>query len=302
MNELQNSIWVEKYRPQRFEDLILENKSLLINYLKNPKSLPSFIFYSSRPGTGKTSTAKLISKYLNSDIIVLNASDERGIDSVRDKINVFARALSSNPNVKRCAFFDEADGLTRQAQDSLRNIMEEYSDSCFFIFTANDVSKIIEPIQSRSKLIGFEKPNKADIYNRLEYIANAEKLSLTSKDISDIVDFYYPDMRRMINYLQERSLSKGSLDFSFEKFEVFLKHLKNKDVKSIYDMAYSGDFDMLGYNKWMFHKIFMNYNPSNFETVKQIALRLADIEKSSVLGVNIEVIFVANMLEISKLL
>ena len=155
MTPLHRQIWTEAYRPQVFNDVIIDKKSLIENYLKEPNTIPSFLFSSAKPGTGKTTTAKIIAKTLKCDILSLNSSDERGIDTVRDKIKAFAESMSSLEGMKRCVFMDEADRSTSTAQDALKNIIETYSDNCFFIFTCNDISKITEPIRSRCVLINF---------------------------------------------------------------------------------------------------------------------------------------------------
>jgi|WetSurSiteA1Bulk_404760.scaffolds.fasta_scaffold02426_14 replication factor C small subunit len=304
MTELHNLFWAEKYRPKRFEDLILDNKATILNYLNNPKSIPSFIFYSSNPGTGKTSTAFLIAQYLNCDLKKINSSDERGIDTIRDEVKMFARSLSMSNN-KRCIFMDEADSMTRPAQDSLRNLMEEYADNCFFIFTANDISKIIQPIQSRCQIINFERPNKADIFNRLMEISLAEQLKIENLDsLSELIDVYYPDIRKMVSKLQECKVDSKDISIADEKieFEKFIDLMKKKDIKSIYEKVYSGSFEMMQFNKWYFTKLFNEYKVNEFEKTRQIAIRLADTEKAWNLGTNLEVVFLSNILEIIKLL
>ena len=301
MSELTDLIWVEKYRPSSFDNLILENKNTLLSYLKKPESIPSFIFYSSKPGTGKTSTARLIIGLLDCDSLRINSSDERGIDTIREKINLFARSLSSNANSKRCVFMDEADGLTRQAQDSLRNLMEEYSDNCFFIFTANDISKIIEPLRSRCQQINFERPKKDDIFTRLKEIVEQEKLTIEDKQLTTLVDNFYPDIRYMINYLQmwDNTADKSSLA---QDNKEFLNMIKAKDIKGIYAVVYSGTFDIMAFNKWYFHYLFANYSSTNDTQICRIAVRLADTEKYWNIGANLEVVFIANILQVMELI
>ncbi|GAG64276.1 unnamed protein product, partial [marine sediment metagenome] len=163
LTPLHNAIFTEKFRPQVFDEVIIDKKTLITNYLKTPNTIPSFLFTSARPGTGKTTTAKIIAKTLKCDILSLNASDERGIEMIREKIKTFAESMSSLDGMKRCVFCDEADRLTSIAQDALKNIIETYSDNCFFIFTCNDISKITEPIRSRCVLVNFDKPGKVEI-------------------------------------------------------------------------------------------------------------------------------------------
>lgn len=302
MNELINKIWVERYRPSKFEDLILSDKESILNFLDSPETIPSFIFYSSKPGTGKTSTAKLVAKYLEADCLTINSSFDRGIDVIRDQIKIFVTSLSSNPKIKRCVFLDEADGLTRQAQDSLRNLMEEYSSNCFFIFTANDVNKIIEPIRSRCQSFCFENPNKTDIFARLSEIAQSEEISVSDKSLQEVIDLNYPDMRKMINFLQIAKLKGETNIRNFtSEFESFRKLIKEKKIKEIYDLVYNG-FEIEAFNKYYFQKLFDEYKPEHFEVIRTISLRLADNEKFWHLGVNKEIVFISNLLEIMKVI
>lgn len=302
MNSLQQKVWVELYRPTEFKDLIFGNKQLIMNHLKNPMAMPSFIFYSNHPGTGKTTTAKIIIRELDCDALVINASDERGIDAVREKITVFARNMSSNPLTKRCIFCDEADSITRVAQDSLRNLMEEYSDNCFFIFSANDCSKIIEPIQSRCVLINFEKPNKADILQRIEYICEQEQVKATDKEIEDLVNQCYPDMRQMIKLLQTAKVEDKPITFNQNDYAQFLNALKTNNIDYLYNKTYDSEFDCFGCNRWLFNHFFNNIKQYDATKLADIAIRLAEVEKGWTINANVEIIFLANMLQIGKIL
>ena len=302
MKHLNELIWAEKYRPNKFEDLILEDKSGLLRALDNPKSINSFIFYSSSPGTGKTSTARIIIQYLNCDYLMINSSDERGIDTIRDKIKTFSMALSSNEQAKRCIFLDEADGLTKQAQDSMRNLMETYSENCFFILSCNDIAKIIEPIRSRCTLINFERPNKADIRARLEEIVVNEKLKVDEKTLDNLLETCYADIRKMIVKLQQFSLDGKEIVSSEQENNEFLNLLKTKNIKQIYEKVYSGSFDFMSFNKWMFHRVFTHFDKLGLDKASFIAGKLADTEKYWNQGCNQEIIFIANMLEVSKIL
>lgn len=297
-----DKIFTEKYRPNTFEDLVFENKALILNHLKKPLAMPSFVFHSNHPGTGKTSTAKLIIKTLNCDSLIINASDERGIDTIRDKITIFSRSMSSNPNTKRCVFMDEADSITKVAQDSLRATMEEFSDNVFFIFSCNDISKVIEPIQSRCIIINFEKPNKADIINRLTHICELEQIQATDKDIEDLMENTYPDMRSMIKALQTAKIENKPLASCSSNYLGFFNALKNYDINYIYNTTYSSDFDVFGFNRWFFTYLFNNMDKFKKDLLVDIAVRLAEIEKNWQIGANVNVIFLAHMLQIAKMM
>ena len=302
MNDLQNKVFVEKYRPQDWNSLIFGNKQLIMNHLKNPMAMPSFIFYSNHPGTGKTTTAKIIAKELDCDTLFINSSDERGVDTVRDKIVVFARNMSSNPNSKRMIFLDEMDSCTKVAQDSLRAIMEEYSSNTFFVMACNDVSKIIEPIQSRCVLINFEKPNKADIQQRIEYICEQEQVKATDKEIVDLVNQCYPDMRSMIKILQTAKVEDKPIIFNQNDYAEFLKALKTNNIEFLYNKTYDSDFDVMACNKWLFTHFFNNIGQYDSTKLADIAIRLAEVEKGWTINANVEIVFLANMFQIGKIL
>ncbi len=302
MSELLDKIFVEKYRPSCFDDLIFDNKNLIINHLKSPMGIPSFIFYSNYPGTGKTSTAKLIIKGLDCDALFINSSDERGIDVIRDKITDFARNMSSNPNVKRCVFMDESDSLTKAAQDSLRATMEEFSGNCFFIFACNDVSKIIDPIQSRCVLVAFGKPNKADITQRIEYICEQESIPANDNEIKDLVAEHYPDIRSMIKALQNAKVEGKPISIYKKNYTEFLNAIKTNDISYMYNQTYSGEFDVFAFNRWFFLHLFSNINSYDANILPEIVLSLAEVEKGWNIGANVEIIFLSNMIKIAKLL
>jgi replication factor C small subunit len=296
---LHQTIWVEKYRPKVFEDVIVEKKSLITNYLKNSSNIPSFLFSSARAGTGKTTVAKVIVNYLKCDVLTLNASDERGIDTVRDKIKVFAESMSSLEGMKRCVFMDESDKMTSAAQDALRNIIETYSENCFFVFTCNDLSKIIEPIRSRCVHVNFDKPDKNEILARLQYICEKEDITdITEHDLIRLINFNYPDIRSMIVKLQNYKIDGQNLFTDTNEFEIFAKKIKAGDVKGIYETVYQGQFNILEFNKWYFQQIFERYELLGLDKAAKLATYLADIEKYWASGSNLTIIFLNAMLQI----
>jgi len=301
MNNLQELVWVERYRPQNFDNLILQSKEVVMKYLSQPTSLPSFIFYSSSPGTGKTSCAKLIIKKLGCDSLKMNSSDERGIDTIREKIKSFVQSVSLTGS-KRCIFLDEAHGLTKQAQDSLRNLMETHSNNSFFILTCNDMSKIVEPIISRCTVINFEKPDRDEIKKKLLDICLKEDISISDSEMEQLIDLYYPDIRAMVKILQ-RAHIEGKLSLNTTSdYRLFLDRVKSQDKKFVYDMVYSGTFDIMGFNRWFFRHLWESQDKYSYETLGKMSLLLADTEKSWSLSANLEVIFLANLIQISYLL
>ncbi len=301
LTELHNAIWVEAYRPQVFDDVIMDKKSLIQNYLKDPKTIPSFLFSSARAGTGKTSCSKIIAKYLKCDILSLNSSDERGIETVREKIKAFAESMSSLEGMKRCVFLDEFEKSTNIAQSALKNIIEVYSDNCFFIFTCNDISKVIEPIRSRCVSVSFDKPPKEDIKERLKYICREEDVTdLKDPDFDRLINLCYPDIRSMVVKLQNYKIDKQDLFTDDNIFIEFASAIKNKDVKYIYDKIYSGSFNILEFTKWYFQQIFERVDQIGIKKTGELTQHLAEVEKNWNLGANLDIIFLNEILQIIK--
>lgn len=197
----EHNIWVEKYRPKFIENYI-GNELLKYNikkWISNPKELPHLLLYSS-PGTGKTSLAKLLVNNIECNYQYINASDERGIDIVRDKIQNFAQAASFNPF--KIIILDEADYLTSQAQASLRNIIETFSLNTRFILTCNYLERITEPIQSRCLITKITPPSKEEVREYIIYILEKENIKFELKNLDLIIKNNYPDIRKIINTCQ----------------------------------------------------------------------------------------------------
>ena len=194
-------LWVEKYRPQILEDYvgneIIKNK--IADYLKKG-SIQNLLFYGVA-GTGKTTLAKLITKNLNCDLLYINASDERGIDTIRDKIIPFASSMSFN-DVK-IVILDEADYITPQAQATLRNTIESCSKTTRFILTCNYLERIISPLQSRCQTFEITPPSKTEVIDHISNITAEERLfDVEIEDVQKVVNTHYPDIRKIINTIQ----------------------------------------------------------------------------------------------------
>jgi DNA polymerase III delta prime subunit len=193
-------LWVEKYRPTTLEEYVGNEiiKDKIADYLKQG-SIQNLLFHGVA-GTGKTTLAKLIAKNLNCDLLYINASDERGIDTIRDKIIPFASSMSFN-DVK-IVILDEADYITPQAQATLRNVIESCSKTTRFIFTCNYLERIISPLQSRCQTFEIIPPSKQEVWQKCKTILNDEGVSSSPKEVEPIVDAHYPDIRKIINTLQ----------------------------------------------------------------------------------------------------
>jgi len=203
---IEKNLLTEKYRPKRFEEFIGGKEILGLKKVRDsPFSLPNLLLVSKSPGTGKTSLAKLIIRETGADYLYLNASDERGIDTIRYKVKEFAVTRSFNHNSPKIVHLDEADGLTKDAQEILRNLIEEASNNCRFIFTANNLNRIIDPLRSRCFVIQLTNPPVEGIRERLEYICEKEGIEIDDKKLDKLIEIYYPDIRSMIKGLDELS-------------------------------------------------------------------------------------------------
>ena len=194
-------LWVEKYRPTTLEEYVGNEtiKNKIADYLKQG-SIQNLLFHGVA-GTGKTTLAKLIAKNLNCDLLYINASDERGIDTIREKIIPFASSMSFS-GVK-IVLLDEADYITPQAQATLRNTIEACSNTTRFIFTCNYLERIISPLQSRCQTFEIIPPSKTEVIEHVSNIAAKEAmLEVSVNDVQKVVSTHYPDIRKIINTIQ----------------------------------------------------------------------------------------------------
>ena len=193
-------LFVEKYRPHSLDNFIGDStvRDKVQEYI-NEGTLQNLLLFGPA-GTGKTSLAKLIVKQLEADYLYINASDERGIDTIRDKIVPFASSIGFNG--LKIIILDESDYLTPQAQATLRNVIETFSNSCRFIFTCNYLDRIISPLQSRCVAFGIIPPSKKEVGQHILQICEKEKINYTKEDLGQIIITHYPDIRKILNTVQ----------------------------------------------------------------------------------------------------
>ena len=203
-----HSLWVEKYRPNKLDDYVGNEhlKTKVAGYIETG-DVPHLLLYG-KAGTGKTTLAKLIVKSIECDYMIINASDENGVDTLREKIKNFASSMGFKPY--KIMILDEADYLTGPGQAILRNLMETFSGHCRFILTCNYVEKIIEPVQSRCQTFQIIPPTKKDVAVQVSKILKNEEIEFDVKDLVPIIDAAYPDIRKVINTCQLNS-NKGKL-------------------------------------------------------------------------------------------
>ena len=227
----ENTLFVEHYRPTKLDNYVgNENIKKVIKQYLDQDDIQNLCFYGPA-GTGKTTLAKLIVKNLDCDYLYINASDERGIDTIRDKVTSFASTASFKS--LKVVILDEADFLTINAQASLRNVIETFSRSTRFILTCNYIERIIDPLQSRCQTLKIIPPSKVEVAKHLAWILGEENISFVVDDIKNIVNQFYPDLRKMLNTIQLSIIdNKLSVDKSVlvsnNYMNLLLKELKNK--------------------------------------------------------------------------
>ena len=237
-------MWVEKYRPKEISEIIGQTEIIgsLNALIKDPTDMPHLMF-SGSAGVGKTTTALCITRQILGDniegnLLELNASDERGIGMVREKVKKFSAFAGLSNAPFKIIILDEADEMTSDAQTALRRIIEDTAKICRFILIANNVSKIIDPIQSRCATFKFTTVSEEDIIGRLEVISKKEKVKTNKKGLKAIYDYSEGDLRHAINLMQATA-SLGEI--TEETVKVSSGLTKTSDVDEVLKIALSGD-------------------------------------------------------------
>ena len=241
----ESEIWTEKYRPENFEEVIGQDEIVKrVKNLTDSLNIPHLLF-AGPAGTGKSSLALITVKQLfgekwHENYLELNASDERGIDVVRQKVKDFARTKAIHSVPFKVIFLDEADALTREAQQALRRTMENYTNTCRFILSCNYSSKIIDPIQSRCAIFRFKLLEKKDMDKIIKRIGEGEKLNILEDSYEALYEASEGDCRRVINLIQ--ATASISINITKELVNTIVSNAKPKDIKIVLEYALSGDF------------------------------------------------------------
>src|SRR3989344_5402553 len=245
MVENGSDIWTERYRPSNFDGFVgQEDIVKRVKSLTNAMNIPHLLF-AGPAGVGKSTLALIVVRELfgekwRDNYLELNASDERGIDVVRQKVKDFARTKALAEVPFKVIFLDEADALTNEAQNALRRTMENYTSNCRFILSCNYSSKIIDPIQSRCAVFRFRLLEKKDIDKIVRKIAHSENIQIDGKSIDIVFEISEGDCRRVINLLQ--TTASISNNITSDLIGVMAPSARPGDIRIILDYALSGDF------------------------------------------------------------
>ncbi len=216
MIDIKSELWIDKYRPNRLNEIAGQN--MIIEHLKSyvyNNNIPHMLFVGP-PGVGKTASSIALAKELylgewHENFLELNASDERGIETIRIKVKNFSKTVPSSIFNFKIIFLDESDALTIDAQTALRRIIEQYGSNCRFIFACNYINKIIDPIKSRCSILNFNKISNEEIKNYIQKIATYENISISEKSCNSIASKSNGDLRQALIMAQVLSLNKDIL-------------------------------------------------------------------------------------------
>ena len=280
---MEHLLWVESHRPKTVSDCILPErlKKPFQEYV-NQKNIPNLLLCGGA-GVGKTTVAKAMCEEIGCDYMIINGSDENGVDVVRYKIKNYASSMSLAGG-RKVIIVDEADYLSVNAQAAFRNAIEEFSSNCSFIFTCNFKNKLIEPLHSRCAVVDFvlkntEKAGMASqFFKRVQLILNAEKVEYDNAVIAEVVKKHFPDFRRAINELQ-RFAQFGKIDVGIlaqitdASIADVAKFIKEKDFSSIRKWVASNDVDATTLFRNLYDNLYDFLQPAS---IPQAVIILAD--------------------------
>jgi len=303
---MEHLLWTEKYRPKKISDCILPErlKKPFQEYV-NQSNIPNLLL-SGGAGVGKTTVAKAMCEEIGCDYLVINGSDESGIDTFRTKIKNYASSMSLAGG-RKVIIIDEADYLNpNSTQPALRNAIEEFAGNCSFIFTCNYKNRIIEPLHSRCAVVEFSlKSNeKADMakqfMQRIEYVLNTEKVKFEKPVIANLITKHFPDFRRVINELQRYS-QFGKIDTGIlaqigdAKLDDIIKHIKAKDFGAIRKWVGANDIDSNTFFRQLYDALYETMKP---KSIPQAVLIIADYQYKNAFVADGEINLVACLIEL----
>jgi DNA polymerase III delta prime subunit len=300
-------LWVEKYRPAKIDECILpKNLKETFKQFVQTGELPNFLFCGTA-GVGKTTVAKALCNEIGAEYLLINGSEESGIDVLRTKIKSFASTVSLT-DAKKVIILDEADYLNpNSTQPALRAFIEEFSNNCRFIFTCNYKNRIIEPLHSRCSVIDFKIENAekqeiaASFFKRTMGILKAENIEADQKVVAELVTKHFPDWRRVLNELQRYSVS-GKIDSGIlvnmteDSFKELVKNLKEKNFTEVRKwVAKNGDSETINIFRQLYDTASVNMEPAS---IPQLVLILADYQYKAAFVADHELNLMAALTEV----
>jgi DNA polymerase III delta prime subunit len=303
---MQHLLWTEAHRPKTIEECILPDrlKKPFQEYV-NSEKIPHLLL-SGGAGVGKTTVAKAMCNQIDADYIMINGSDESGIDVFRTKIKDFASSMSFTGG-RKVIIIDEADYLNpNSTQPALRNAMEEFASNCSFIFTCNFKNRIIDPLHSRCAVVDFTLKNDektkmaAQFFKRIQSILQSENVEYEDKVIAELVKKHFPDFRRILNELQ-RYAQFGKIDVGIlaqigdVSIAEITKHLKNKDFGAIRKWVATADFDAATLYRKLYDSLYDVLQP---QSIPQAVIILADYQYKQAFVADAEINTVACLTEL----
>jgi DNA polymerase III delta prime subunit len=302
---LEHLLFTEKYRPKTIDECILPDrlKTPFQEYV-NQNNIPNLLL-SGGAGVGKTTVAKAMCEEIGCDYMIINGSDENGVDVVRYKITNYASSMSLSGG-RKVIIIDEADYLSPNAQAAFRNAIEEFASNCSFIFTCNYKNKLIEPLHSRCAVVDFTLKNNeksqmaGQFFKRIQSILQSEEIEYDDKVIVELIKKHFPDFRRIINEIQRYSqfgkIDGGILSHIVEvSLGDIIKYIKDKDFGAIRKWVASNDIDATTF----FRKIYDNlYDVLKPQSIPQAVIILADYQYKQAFVADTEINIVACLTEI----
>jgi DNA polymerase III delta prime subunit len=303
---MEHLLWTEKYRPQSIEECILPErlKKPFQEYV-NQKTIPNLLLHGGA-GVGKTTVAKAMCNEIGCDFMVINGSDESGIDTFRVKIKNYASSMSFSGG-RKVIIIDEADYLNpNSTQPALRNAIEEFAGNCSFIFTCNYKNRIIDPLHSRCAVIDFglkngEKAKMASyFFRRIQSILQSEKVDADDSVLAELVKKHFPDFRRVINELQRYS-QLGKIDVGILaqiadiSISQIVKHLKEKDFGAIRKWVATTEIDSTSLFRKVYDALYDTLKP---QSIPKAVLILADYQYKQAFVADQEINMVACLTEL----